>query len=172
MFIPIIIFRILLGLLALTPSVDSIEPPEPTRSDAMSIPTTVPPTTVPPAQPETEVGEPVELGDGPEHGKLTVSQGQIHLPANVYSGSFELTNTGGQPVDWEWIRGPEVHTATPSGTLVPGESVVVAFEIDPAGFAAGPNLSATCVIHDDGAVDIWITSTKVLLGGPGDLVAP
>ncbi len=170
MFIPILVFRTLFSLLALISGIDMSEISDRTV-DSVAAPTTVPPTTVPPAQPEPEVGDPAEPEAAPEHGKLSVSDGQIQLPANTYSGSFEMTNTGGQPVDWEWIRGPEVHTATPSGTLAPGETVVVAFEIDPAGFAAGPTLSATCMIHDDGAVDVWITTTKVHVGGPKTIVS-
>ncbi|MGY6502176.1 MAG: hypothetical protein ACXIVQ_14930 [Acidimicrobiales bacterium] len=156
MFIPILVAARTIAalLLALGIIPGPAETPTPTPV-VVTTPTTAP--TTPTTTPTTEPAQP---------GKLVVDSGTIDLPANTYTGSFDLTNTGGQPVHWEWIRGPEVHTATPSGTLAAGQSVTVHFELDPAGFAAGPNLSATCITYDGGALDVWITATKVSVGGP------
>lgn len=114
---------------------------------------------VPPVRSDAPAGEPVD--NQAEPGKLVTDAGNLVLAPGQFQGSFELTNVGGQSVDWTWIGDPRVTVDHLSGTLAPGASVTVAFQIDASALQPGENLLPNCVDYDGGAVDIWITATTV-----------
>jgi hypothetical protein len=111
-----------------------------------------------PTAPADEPIDPVDEPAGP--GKLTVDTGNISLPFGVYAGSFTLSNVGGSALEWAWVGDPRLDLSEDNGVLAAGESVVVTYEVDPGTLNAGENLLANCVVHDDGAIDVWITVTK------------
>jgi hypothetical protein len=167
MLIPILIHRlialILIGLASLTGADldQSNEPPAVVVAPDPSTTTTVaPPTTLPADLPAPDAPEPdaSEPDGGPA--QLVVDTGDIILSPGVFFGVFELTNVGGQPAGWTWVGDPRVEVSTIGGSLAPGESILVSFEIDSSALNPGANLLANCITYDEGAVDVWITATK------------
>ncbi len=80
-------------------------------------------------------------------GQLVISAGTIDLGANLASGSIDLANAGGQPLDWS-IGG----TATPfiwsttAGTLQPGATFEVQLGIDRTGLPEGDIVRSFAVV--------------------------
>ena len=106
--------------------------PPPTTTAATTAPpapTTVPTTTIPPAP-----------------GVLTLSTESVHFDTTVDSRRVTLTNTGGRAVDWSATSGPlafgnvdSPFTFAPTaGTLQPGGSIQVVFQIDRTWPTEGP----------------------------------
>jgi hypothetical protein len=115
--------------------------------------------TSPPVRTEAPAGEPVDTQAEPA--KLVTDSGNLVLEPGVFQGSFELTNIGGQAADWTWLGDPRVTVEHTSGTLAPGASITVGFQIDASALQPGENLLPNCVDYNGGAIDIWITATKV-----------
>jgi hypothetical protein len=152
MFIPILFLRRLVVLLVLL-SAGGV--PDPGGSPTANAPAPATPTTVTSTS-TTEAEPPAPAG--PAH--LMVDDGDQHLAPGTYTGSFELTNTGGHAADWVWIGDPRVAVSVSAGTLAPGESIDVSFQVDSTALNPGSNLLANCVIYADGALDVWITVTR------------
>lgn len=177
MFIPIVFLRLVIVFVLGLAGVDLDQgarddsDPSPARAivtvDSIGHPE-VPATTPEPGGGDT-ADEPADQGPDPvddpvdepsEPGKLAVDTGNISLPPGVYDGAFTLTNTGGSALEWTWVGDPTIDLSEDNGVLDAGESVVITYEIDATTLNVGENLLANCVVHDDGALDIWITVTK------------
>lgn len=161
MFIPILI-QTIIGFLMMLGGVepDGVEPTPP--STAAPIAPASQPERAPQPEPAPELGEPAHL---------VVSEGAITLAPNVMSGSFDLTNVGGEPIAWVWVGMPSIGLSQTAGELAAGESVTIHFQIDSSQLQPGSNLLANCIITADQAVDVWITATKFVRSGPGSFTS-
>jgi hypothetical protein len=73
-----------------------------------------------------------------EPGVLMLNTNAIHLVAGDYDASFTVRNDGGSSLDWTFQPGiTAISVSESSGTLAPGESTVVSFEINPFHLSEG-----------------------------------
>jgi hypothetical protein len=106
-------------------------------------------------------------------GELEVSKTNIVLPDGVYMGSFTVSNVGGSSLEWTWSPGGFGISASPNaGTLAPGESVVVSFEVNPFAIPEGAFAYAASINSDAGSKHVTITGYREAIAVNPDLDLP
>jgi RNA polymerase sigma factor (sigma-70 family) len=139
-----------------TTTVAVTRPPSP-ATDAPVPPTTAPPTTqgpviaVPPrvTNPPRGPAATTTTPPAPTAGQLAGSSTSVNLGGES-TGSFTLSNPGGQPVSWSASgTGPFVLSPA-AGSLAPGSSTPITISVDRSNLAEGSGPSASVTFSGDG----------------------
>jgi hypothetical protein len=127
----------------------------------------------------SDSGTPVPSGPQPTSppaapGHLVVSTGHLNLGQNVFSGSFEVHNDGGSPIEWAWTGGHPAISADPqAGVLAPGDSAVVTVTVHWQQLGNGGYLFQTKVTADGQQLNVVVSGSKLVVVNPGiDLPNP
>lgn len=154
------------------PSPTTAAPPPPTTAPI----TVPPPTTTPPTLPPTTQGPviaappanpprvtdpprvtnptsgpvaPPAPPDPPSAGQLAGSASSVNL-GRAISGSFALSNPGGQAVSWSASGAGPFGLSPTAGTLAPGSSTPITISLDRSNLAEGSGPSANITFSGDG----------------------
>jgi hypothetical protein len=96
-----------------------------------------------------------------EPGVLMLSTNAIHLLAGDYDGSFTVRNDGGSSLDWSFQPGHTAISVSQSGgTLAPGESTVVSFELNPFHLSEGGFVFINHVTSGDTSRSLTISGIR------------